>query len=149
MHYLCNAFSIQMLSERHAADVRFERIHDAHEAMCILTDDAWTNAIGHADTARVVSNMMGLDPLEAQRVNVELTEDDMLIVAQVTGGRLPEGATTLPEGVTIQFWEVKIHNESEDDERSACPRCGDGEFWDGHHCNHCGYEYGVTPIPYE
>lgn len=109
MNYLVNAFSIQMLPKtRRAADIRFESIPDAHEAMCILTDDAWTNAIGHADTARVVSKMMGLDPLEAQRVNVELTEGDMLIVAQVMGGRLPEGATTLPDGVTIQFWKVTM-----------------------------------------
>ena len=22
---------------------------------------------------------------------------------------------------------------------SYCPNCGDYEFWDGSHCNHCGY----------
>lgn len=22
---------------------------------------------------------------------------------------------------------------------SYCPNCGDSEFWDGGHCNHCGY----------
>lgn len=22
---------------------------------------------------------------------------------------------------------------------SYCPNCGDSEFWDGSHCNHCGY----------
>lgn len=22
---------------------------------------------------------------------------------------------------------------------SYCPKCGDSEFWDGSHCNHCGY----------
>lgn len=22
---------------------------------------------------------------------------------------------------------------------TSCPNCGDDEFWDGGHCNHCGY----------
>lgn len=21
----------------------------------------------------------------------------------------------------------------------CCPECGDSDFWDGSHCNHCGY----------
>lgn len=21
----------------------------------------------------------------------------------------------------------------------CCPKCGDSEFWDGSHCDHCGY----------
>ncbi len=23
---------------------------------------------------------------------------------------------------------------------TSCPNCGDYEFWDGSHCNHCGYD---------
>lgn len=24
---------------------------------------------------------------------------------------------------------------------TACPECGEYEFWDGYHCNHCGYSF--------
>ena len=32
----------------------------------------------------------------------------MLLVAQVTGGRLPKGATKLPDDVTIKYYCVQI-----------------------------------------
>jgi hypothetical protein len=39
---------------------------------------------------------------------VTLAKGDMVLVGQVTGGRLPEGATTLPAGVTIQWLLVTL-----------------------------------------
>lgn len=65
----------------------------------------FVSAIGHADTARVVSGLLGLD-VECNRVNIRLAAADTLYVAQVTGGRLPEGATTLPEGMELTFVRV-------------------------------------------
>lgn len=59
------------------------------------------SAIGHADTARVVSNILNRD-VQANRISLTLSEGDTLYVAQLTGGRLPEGATTLPEGFTLE-----------------------------------------------
>jgi len=65
------------------------------------------SAIGHADTANVLTNMLGF-PVSLNRVNVTLDENTEMYVAQLIGGRLPEGATTLPEGFRFKFFRVKI-----------------------------------------
>lgn len=65
------------------------------------------SCIGHADTAAVISNLLGVD-LPMNRQSVTLEENETVVVAQYTGPRLPEGATELPEGATITFWQVTI-----------------------------------------
>lgn len=98
--YLVNAFSIQMLSGP-AATVRFEEI----DATDIPSDV--TSAIGHADTAAVLSDLLGF-PVPMNRMNVTLDENTELYVAQLMGGRLPEGSTTLPKGYRFRFYRVSI-----------------------------------------
>ena len=66
------------------------------------------SAIGHADTAAVVSDLLHV-ALPANRVSLTLQPGDSIIVAQVQGGRLLEGATTLPEGFEIKFLRVDIN----------------------------------------
>lgn len=65
------------------------------------------SAIGHADTARIISNMLGIE-LPSNRINVKLLHGEKMIVAQYSGPRLPEGATTLPEGAKIEFVLVEM-----------------------------------------
>ena len=48
-----------------------------------------TSVIGHKDTANVLGVKMN-------RINVTLRKGAVAYVAQLQGGRLPEGATTLP-----------------------------------------------------
>lgn len=64
------------------------------------------SAIGHADTARIVSGMLGVE-LPANRQSVKLARGEKMIVAQYTGPRLPEGATALPAGAEIEFVLVR------------------------------------------
>ena len=97
--YLTNAFSIQMLSG--SATVKFEEI-DVTE---VPTDV--TSAVGHADTAAVLQTLLGFE-VPMNRTFVTLEEDTEVYVAQLIGGRLPEGATTLPEGFRFKFFRVKI-----------------------------------------
>lgn len=97
--YLVNAFSIQMLKKEGL--VRFEEI-DATE---VPTDVV--SAVGHADTANVLTNMLGF-PVSMNRINVVLDENTELYVAQLIGGRLPEGSTTLPEGFAFKFYRVTM-----------------------------------------
>jgi len=59
------------------------------------------SAVGHADTAAV----LGVD---CNRTNVSLDYRDTIVVAQLQGGRLPEGATTLPEGFTFKYFTVEV-----------------------------------------
>jgi len=85
--WLCNAFSLQMLPE-FPATVSFEEVESLPEGL--------ESAVGHADTAAVLG-------VEMRRVHVSLTVGDIFYVAQLVGGRLPEGATALPEGCTFKF----------------------------------------------
>ena len=95
--FLTNAFSIQMLSG--PAIIKFEEI-----ALEDIPADV-VSAIGHADTAAVLSDLLGF-PVPMNRINVALDENTELHVAQLVGGRLPEGATTLPEGFKFKFFRV-------------------------------------------
>lgn len=101
MNYMTNAFSIQMLNTTIAHNVSIEPIEPEQvPSDCI-------SAIGHADTAAVVSSILNRT-VDANRVSIRLTEQDTLFVAQLTGGRLPEGSTTLPEGFQIVFLKVQV-----------------------------------------
>ena len=64
-----------------------------------LTDTL--SVVGHQDTANVLGVPMN-------RVAVKLTKGDILYVAQLVGGRLPEGCTTLPEGFSFKFYKVEL-----------------------------------------
>jgi len=104
MTVLANAFSLNMLSQAKAL-VSVEQI-SLEEAKTVLAN-GFVSAIGHQDTANVLSNLLGID-VPMNRVNVVLDNDTTLIVAQYKGPRLPEGSTTLPEGAKIEFYRVKL-----------------------------------------
>lgn len=118
--FLLNAFSLQMLEGD--ATVRFTEVSEdtifntGHWEERPFNDEGgiptgagteafWesdlVSAIGHADTARVLGVPMN-------RVNVTLKKGDTAFVAQLQGGRLPEGSTTLPEGFSFKFIKVEV-----------------------------------------
>ena len=99
MIILCNAFSINMLSGD--ADITFTRITNPADHL----KRGFTSAVGHADTARVFASVLGVD-VPVNRATVSLDGDTILIVGQYKGPRLPEGATSLPVGATIEWWMV-------------------------------------------
>jgi len=94
---LCNAFSLQMVAC--PATIKFEEVSIDSVAGAL---SGFTSAIGHADTAKIVSNILGVE-VAMNRISVSLTSETELFIAQVVGGRLPEGCTTLPEGVSIFY----------------------------------------------
>ena len=95
---IANAFSLQMLNwdEKDEFTIKIRKIQKPED----LNLKEMVSAVGHADTAHV----LGVEP---NRINVKLNSDDVLTVAQIMGGRLPEGATTLPEGFKMDFFEVQ------------------------------------------
>ena len=99
MTYLANAFSLQMVQTD--CNISIRGVDPADVPADI------TSAIGHVDTAAVVSTILGRE-VPCNRANVSLEKGDVLFVAQVMGGRLPEGATTLPEGFRLEFRRVEI-----------------------------------------
>ncbi len=115
--FICNAFSLSMLdreqqSGRDAMDgVRVPRpiSKDTLGEYCRLMlagSIEFESAVGHADTAAVFENELGL-PIPVNRVSVKLTDHDTrALIGQYVGQRLPEGTKTLPEGSTIEWWIV-------------------------------------------
>lgn len=117
--FLLNAFSLQMLQGD--ATVRFTEVsreqvfntghweeRPFNDEGGIPTDSGemfWVSdlesAIGHPDTAKVLG-------VEMNRVNVTLKKGDVAFVAQLQGGRLPEGSTTLPDGFSFKFIRVEV-----------------------------------------
>ncbi len=64
--------------------------------------------VGHQDTANILSNELGKE-VKFNRISVELKAGDILYVATFNKKiRLPEGATTLPEGVEFVYQKVEI-----------------------------------------
>lgn len=104
--YLANAFSLQMMDVTTVSQaVTFKEIslEEAKETLA----GGFTSAIGHSDTAAVVSSLLGID-VPNNRINISIDKDTTLIVAQLMGGRLPEGTTTLPEGFKLKFVMVEV-----------------------------------------
>ena len=89
--FLLNAFSLQMLEGD--ATVKFTEVSKLPEDLI--------SAVGHQDTANVLG-------VEMNRVSVTLKKGDVAFVAQLQGGRLPEGSTTLPDGFTFKFIKVEV-----------------------------------------
>lgn len=102
---LSNAFSLQMLDLQRTSNVQVTPM-TLDEVRQILKE-GFISAVGHQDTSAVLSDMLGLD-VPCDRINVHLTPDDVLVVAQITGGRLPEGTTSLPFGFTLKFVKVRV-----------------------------------------
>lgn len=93
--YLGNAFSLQMLDEFPT------KINVVECSQSEALDPGNKSVVGHPDTARVLG-------VNFNRVSVRLKKGDVLYVAQLVGGRLPEGCTTLPEGFEFKFLKVTI-----------------------------------------
>ena len=101
--YLINAFSVNMLSE-FPVSVHFVEI--SATVMAKLAQGS-VSAIGHADTAELFSTILGVK-VPCNRVSVTLKAGDNALLGQYTGPRLPEGATTLPEGASIKWVLINV-----------------------------------------
>jgi len=119
--YLGNAFSLQMIPSGGRFTVRpmdFDTfVENVSEGKV-----RFESVIGHADLAAVLSEKFG-SPVAFNRVNVILQPSDRMYVAQVMGGRLPEGTTTLPEGFTISMFYVTMEAEATPIGRGQYLRC--------------------------
>ncbi len=73
-----------------------------------VEDKQALSAIGHEDTARLISEMSGCD-ISCNRISVPTFDsgDEHLIVLY-KGPRLPEGVTTLPEGASLQPYSLLV-----------------------------------------
>lgn len=105
MLYVTNSFSLGMLEG--SARIHCMEVSQESAAFLLRCEGSdWESAIGHADTSELVSAMLG-QRVEMNRRSIVFGEDDELLVAQYTGPRLPEGATSLPEGASIRWFHVR------------------------------------------
>ena len=105
MNILSNAFSLQMLSAFPAVPIIEECTIE--EIKNLLEKGDMTSTIGHQDIANILSDMTGCE-VPVNRVSNKIEADDFLYVAQLIGGRLPEGCTTLPENFTLKFLRIRV-----------------------------------------
>lgn len=101
--YILNAFSLNMLGS-FPASVKIEEV-TLEQARAMATDAE--SSVGHADTAAVMSSMLGFT-VPANRTTVVLETGETALVGQYKGPRLEEGATDLPDGATIQWLRVSL-----------------------------------------
>jgi hypothetical protein len=104
---LLNAFSLNMISGK-SGNLWFREIGVAQ----VRAELAPTlqSAVGHADTAAVFSDVLGV-AVACDRRSVSIQPGQTVLVGQYSGPRLPEGATTLPEGATIKWLLVGYSEE--------------------------------------
>lgn len=109
--FICDAFSLNQLSHvdwsitAHACSQ--QDVEHVLLGAAAFGGVEFAGAIGHADMAEIVNSMLGIS-LPHKRMDILLSVEDMLVVAQYVGPRLPEGATVLPERATIKWWVVSI-----------------------------------------
>lgn len=100
--YLSNAFSLQMISsETTSVNIQEASLEEIQNAV----KGEYVSIMGHADTANIVSRILRVN-IPVNRVSITLEKGDILYVAQVMGGRLPEGCTILPKDTIIKFFKV-------------------------------------------
>lgn len=121
--YVCSAFSLSMLDRKIQNNPAINSIYfDGYETVRIprpVSEEAiskysrmmldgeieWESAVGHADTAAVFADQLGL-PILQNRISVKLKSGEFALIGQYIGPRLPEGAVALPEGATFEWWIV-------------------------------------------
>lgn len=117
MNYISNAFATGMLRFNCKVEFTFCTVSQARVWAHFNKPKSY---VGHEDTAAILSEALGRI-VEKNRDNLTLEIGDQLLVAQYSGPRLPEGATTLPEGASIRWAVATVYapaptNTDEDDD---------------------------------
>ena len=99
-----NSLSIQMVATGSEFSWHGRKV-SVEEASKLVQEEGIESYIGHEDTARVLSGLLQVE-CPFRRAFGTISSGEKVLVAQLSGGRLPEGVTTLPTGFEIQFWVV-------------------------------------------
>ena len=117
MLYISNAFSFNMFS--FVPEVLVQTELTTQEASELLKKEEFESVVGHSDTAGILTNMLDTE-IKFNRVSNNFNYGDQILVAQYTGPRLPEGATSLPEGSKMKFILV----QPKERKSIGCWHCG-------------------------
>ena len=107
---IANAFSLNMLAlDDGPEQLTITSIHPSQVLEEIEEAGGFVSIVGHADTAAVLSDVLGLS-IPCNRATFTLEPGTTLIVGQYKGPRLPEGIKTLPEGAKIEWVACWLEN---------------------------------------
>lgn len=95
MNYVGNAFSLQMVND---GDIRISTI--SKKTFDKVKGDC-KSVMGHPDMAYIHG-------CTYNRESIKMFPGDIIYVAQVSSGRLPEGVKYLPENVKIEYKKVEV-----------------------------------------
>jgi hypothetical protein len=102
-----NAFSLQMIEGLGETTIDFAPITEK-AAKKIIDICKVESYIGHQDFATVLTNTLGKE-IPFNRANAKLERGELALVCQLSGGRLPEGCTTLPENISIKYYLIEVN----------------------------------------
>jgi hypothetical protein len=106
---IANAFSLNMLDVEDVANLTVIKVNPD-----IIADDVQLGGenilpvhsiVGHKETAALFSTALGFD-VPCNRETFVLDDKTLLTVGQYKGPRLEEGATQLPDGASIEWYQV-------------------------------------------
>ena len=111
--FITNAFSLSMLGDTSLwmdgrLAVRRLSENEARQLLSVCTKAGYrvVSGVGHVDTARIFSGILDTE-VPMNRINIDLSGLDLLLIGQYNGPRLPEGTTKLPPGATIRWFTVQ------------------------------------------
>jgi len=104
MTYLANAFSLQMLNGISEAKIGVRKL--SADQVCQKLQGSFVSVVGHEATAQFLSELFGVY-IPFNRLNLKFEENDVVIVAQYTKGRL-NGEPAIFKSDDFSFYEVKI-----------------------------------------
>lgn len=128
--FISNSFSINILPLLELGIVRVKKISPD-----MIPKDV-ESAIGHEDTARVVSGILGFE-VKPTRVSIKLTESDVLYVAQYTGPRLRRVQRHCRKEQTSSFSRLASREE-------GCRGC---RGYDTGSCQTCKLSFWLSGTP--
>ena len=112
-----------MIPEGSPEEMWFKPVSSDEARDIVSKADEVISIVGHADTARVFGKELDIE-ITPNRVTWQFDlskhpfaggdgsqDRERLLVGQYTGPRLPEGATTLPEGANIRWFLIDFFKE--------------------------------------
>ena len=105
-----NAFSANMLpNDGGPVKVDFTPLTLQEAAQLLADMGVVFSSVGHTETAVLFSALLGAD-VPCVRATIQLRRGDRpALLGQYRGPRLPEGATSLPEGATVEWWAILVY----------------------------------------
>lgn len=85
-------------------EIMFKELTRETAAQLLLAEGA-ESAVGHADTAVLLTSELGV---EIPYARTSLTDVRRALVCQYTGPRLPEGTKVLPEGAGFRYLLIEV-----------------------------------------